>query len=105
MKRTGPHLYLWHLIRLAKRWSVVGLMTLSTYVTRKVVSCCASLKATRHPSSLSHSRQLASRSDDHTIRLWSCETWETVAVIKNPTLENWFIRALAFHPKLTQLAA
>src|SRR5215213_9329399 len=53
----------------------------------------------------SDGRLLASRSDDHTIRLWSCETWETVAVIKNPTLENWFIRALAFHPKLTQLAA
>ena len=29
-------------------------------------------------------RLLASKSRDQTIRLWSCETWETVAVIPEP---------------------
>jgi len=50
-------------------------------------------------------RLFASKSDDHTIRLWSCETWETVAVIpaqKKP--EDGWIPALAFHPMLPLLA-
>lgn len=47
---------------------------------------------------------LASKSKDHTIRLWNCETWETVAVIPEPTSGNW-VAALAFHPTLPLLAA
>jgi small GTP-binding protein len=47
----------------------------------------------------------ASKSNDHTIRLWSCETWETVAIIPEPTDSGWWIPALAFHPTLPLLAA
>jgi small GTP-binding protein len=50
-------------------------------------------------------RLLASRGGDQTIRLWSCETWETVAVIPEPTLQNTVLSALAFHPTLPMLAA
>jgi WD40 repeat protein len=39
-------------------------------------------------------RLLASKSDDQTIRLWSCKTWETVAVIPEPTLARKWIPAL-----------
>jgi small GTP-binding protein len=48
-------------------------------------------------------RLLASQGADHTIRLWSCETWETIAVIPEPRV-NWWIPALAFHPTLPLLA-
>jgi small GTP-binding protein len=48
-------------------------------------------------------RLLASKSTDDTIRLWSCETWETVAVIPEPKCDSW-IPALAFHPTLPLLA-
>jgi small GTP-binding protein len=49
-------------------------------------------------------RLLASKSDDHTIRLWSSETWDTVAVIPEPTDRSAWIPALAFHPTLPLLA-
>ena len=48
---------------------------------------------------------LGSKSGDHTIRLWSCETWETVAVITAPTIDMRWMPALAFHPTLPMLAA
>jgi small GTP-binding protein len=47
---------------------------------------------------------LASKSTDGTIRLWSCETWSTIAVIPQPTNVKWR-PALAFHPTLPLLAA
>ncbi len=50
-------------------------------------------------------RLLASKSRDQTIRLWSCETWETVAVIPEPTYSRLWIPTLAFHPTLALLAA
>ena len=49
-------------------------------------------------------RLLASKSGDQTIRLWNCETWETVAVVPEPTLETRKNSALAFHPTLPLLA-
>jgi len=49
-------------------------------------------------------RLLASKSRDHTIRLWNCETWETVAVVPEPTRPGLWIPALAFHPTLPLLA-
>ena len=49
-------------------------------------------------------RLLASKSEDQTIRLWSCETWETVAVISAPTHEIHVVSALVFHPTLPLLA-
>jgi GTPase SAR1 family protein len=48
-------------------------------------------------------RLLASLSDDGTLRLWRCETWETVAVI--PTLSSDdLLTGLAFHPVLPLVA-
>jgi class 3 adenylate cyclase len=50
---------------------------------------------------------LASRSSDSTIRLWNCDTWETVAVISDPTVisdTSTWTPALAFHPTLPRLA-
>lgn len=47
---------------------------------------------------------LASKSNDDTIRLWNCETWETVAVISVPKMHNIWIPSLAFHPSLPLLA-
>ena len=41
---------------------------------------------------------LASKSRDLTIRLWSCATWETVAIIPVPTNSKYWIPTLAFHP-------
>jgi len=49
-------------------------------------------------------RLLASKSNDHTIRLWSCETWETVAVVPEPNRGGRETSALAFHPTLPLLA-
>jgi small GTP-binding protein len=49
-------------------------------------------------------RLLASKSADQTIRLWSCETWETVAIIPEPTNMGGWISVLAFHPTLPLLA-
>ena len=51
-----------------------------------------------------YGRLLASKSADQTIRLWNCETWETVAVIPEPTPTDWWVPALAFHPTLPLLA-
>jgi small GTP-binding protein len=45
---------------------------------------------------------LASMSEDGTVRLWSNRTWDTLAVIPSPIGAAGF--ALAFHPKLPQLA-
>jgi WD40 repeat protein len=50
-------------------------------------------------------RLLASKSQDQTIRLWCCETWKTVAVIRELTVPGAWIPALAFHPFLPLLAA
>ena len=47
---------------------------------------------------------LATKSADGTVRLWRCDTWETVAVIPEPTALNKWIPALAFHPTLPLLA-
>ena len=47
---------------------------------------------------------LASRSMDGTIRIWCCTTWETLAVIPEPSLPGWWTPALAFHPTLPLLA-
>jgi hypothetical protein len=49
-------------------------------------------------------RLLASNSNDHTIRLWNCETWDTVSVIPEPINSVWWTPALAFHPTLPLLA-
>jgi GTPase SAR1 family protein len=48
-------------------------------------------------------RILASKSADQTIRLWDCETWQTIAIIPEPTSE--ILSVLAFHPTLPLLAA
>ncbi len=47
---------------------------------------------------------LASKCRAGTIRIWNCETWETVAIIPEPTFSKWWISALAFHPSLPLLA-
>jgi WD40 repeat protein len=49
-------------------------------------------------------RLLASKCRAGTIHVWSCETWETVAIIPEPTYSKWWIPALAFHPTLSLLA-
>lgn len=46
----------------------------------------------------------ASKCRAGTIRIWNCETWETVAIIPEPTFSKWWIPALAFHPSLPLLA-
>ena len=48
---------------------------------------------------------LASKSNDQTIRLWSCETSETLAVIPAQIDEDIGRAGLAFHPTLPLLAA
>jgi hypothetical protein len=48
-------------------------------------------------------RLMASKSYDHKIRLWNCDSWETITVIPAPTFPDW-IPALAFHPTLPLLA-
>jgi len=51
-------------------------------------------------------RLLASNSRDQTIRLWNCETSDTVAVIPAQRNTSYGMApALAFHPKLSLLAA
>lgn len=49
-------------------------------------------------------RILASKSNDGTLRLWNCETWETAAIIPEPTHPDWFIQGVAFHPALPLMA-
>jgi small GTP-binding protein len=48
-------------------------------------------------------RLLASGSVDNTIRIWSCEIWETVAVIPLQSDQSW-PTVLDFHPALPLLA-
>ncbi len=49
-------------------------------------------------------RLLASKSNDDTVRLWRCDTWETVAIIpERKTKKHWW-PGLAFHPQLPFLA-
>ena len=50
-------------------------------------------------------RLLATKSMDETIRLWSCETWETLGTIPAPTGNDILNTALALHPTLQLLAA
>jgi small GTP-binding protein len=47
---------------------------------------------------------LASKSEDGTIRLWNCRTWDTIAIIPELTSSDYWIPALTFHPKLPLLA-
>ena len=53
----------------------------------------------------SDGRLLASKGREGTIRIWNCATWQTVAIIPEPTFSNWWISALAFHPTLPLLAS
>jgi small GTP-binding protein len=46
---------------------------------------------------------LASKAGDHTLRFWRCDTWETAAVIPEPTISSVSIPALALHPTLPLL--
>jgi GTPase SAR1 family protein len=48
---------------------------------------------------------LASKSRDGNLYLWNCATWETVAVILEPTYSGWWRPQLAFHPTLPLLAS
>ena len=48
-------------------------------------------------------RILASRSWDQTIRIWRCDTWETVAVLQEDTASPW--PTLSFHPRKPLLAS
>ena len=48
-------------------------------------------------------RLLASKSQDNTVRLWDCETWQTVAVLDEPS-SSAAIASLAFHPTVPLLA-
>ena len=47
---------------------------------------------------------LASKSSDGTVRLWSCDTWEQLAVIDEPTFKSLPF-GLAFHPSEPILAS
>jgi small GTP-binding protein len=49
-------------------------------------------------------RLLASKSNDDSIFLWSCATWDVVAVIPEPKGGAGWTPALAFHPTLPLLA-
>ena len=48
-------------------------------------------------------RFLAAKSADGTVRLWRCDTWETVAILAEPAGHEWSA-GLAFHPKEPVLA-
>jgi WD40 repeat protein len=48
-------------------------------------------------------RFLASKSADGTVRLWRCDTWETVAILAEPAGHEWSA-GLAFHPTEPVLA-
>lgn len=48
-------------------------------------------------------RILASKSDDGTVRLWRCGSWETLAVLVEPTAGD-SLGGLAFHPEQPLLA-
>ena len=46
---------------------------------------------------------LASKSQDNTVRLWRCDTWENVAVLDESASDYW-MPGLTFHPKASVLA-
>ena len=46
-------------------------------------------------------RLFASKSDDGTVRVWRCDTWQTVGVLEEPGSPLWPPN-LAFHPQLQQ---
>ena len=48
-------------------------------------------------------RLLASRSNNGTVRLWRYDTWDTVAILDEPTPRYW-VGGLAFHPRDPVLA-
>lgn len=52
-------------------------------------------------------RLLASKSWDDTVRLWNCNTWQTVAILDEPTggAEEEYYTYLAFHPHNPILAS
>jgi class 3 adenylate cyclase/GTPase SAR1 family protein len=52
----------------------------------------------------SNGKILASKSGDSTINLWSCDTWETVATISEPSRLRHVGLALTFHPTKPILA-
>jgi small GTP-binding protein len=43
-------------------------------------------------------RLLASKSGDSTVRLWRCDTWETVAILAELSSPEEYFAGLAFHP-------
>jgi small GTP-binding protein len=45
---------------------------------------------------------LASKGGDNAVRLWRCNTWTCVAVLDEPTIQQW--PSIAFHPRLPVLA-
>ncbi|GAK58392.1 WD-repeat protein [Candidatus Vecturithrix granuli] len=47
-------------------------------------------------------RLLASKSEDHTVRLWRCDTWETVSIL--PESSDPIFGGLSFHPHQRILA-
>jgi WD40 repeat protein len=47
---------------------------------------------------------LASKANDHTVRLSRRDTWELVAVIPEPANAGWWLPALTFHPTEPLLA-
>lgn len=47
--------------------------------------------------------QLASKSHDGTVRLWRCDTGECIAVLYEPSSNDW-LSGLAFHPREPMLA-
>ena len=51
----------------------------------------------------SNGQLLASRSHDKTIRIWRCDTWDTVAVLEEQVSNTW-MHTIAFHPTLPLLA-
>ena len=46
---------------------------------------------------------LVSKSIDDSVRIWRCDTWETIAILHESTSRKW-LSSLAFNPKLPILA-
>ena len=53
----------------------------------------------------SDNRLLASKSEDGTVRLWRCDSWEPVAILDEPTGPDSGASGLAFHPQRSALAS